>query len=91
MLELIYLLGDRPQFSGGLLSTFALTMAGGLTLAAISYYGVERPVQLLGSQRRRGPAQASDAPTLDAAAAAPGPPPRGVETGTAAPAVCTSR
>lgn len=85
VLELIYLVNDRPQFSGGLLSTFALTMAGGLTLAAISYYGVERPVQALGSRQRRR----SDAPALDAAAATPGPPP--VEAGAGAPAVGTSR
>ncbi|MGN9813229.1 acyltransferase family protein [Micromonospora sp. BQ11] len=91
VLELIYLVDDRPQFSGGLLSTFALTMAGGLTLAAISYYGIERPVQLLGSQGRRRPAATPGGPTLDAAAATPGPPPPAVETGTAAPAVGTSR
>ncbi|MEU9738292.1 acyltransferase [Micromonospora chersina] len=52
VLELIYLVTKRPLFTGGLVSTFALTMAGGLAYAAVSYYGVERPLQLLGSQRR---------------------------------------
>ncbi|WP_200210127.1 acyltransferase family protein [Micromonospora coerulea] len=52
MLELIYVVADRPLFTGGLVSTFALTMAGGLLYAAVSYYGIERPLQLLGSQRR---------------------------------------
>ncbi|MCM0674913.1 acyltransferase [Micromonospora phytophila] len=53
VLELIYLVDDRPLFTGGLLSTFALTMAGGLAYAAVSYYGIEQPIQLLGTQRRR--------------------------------------
>ncbi|SCL15157.1 Peptidoglycan/LPS O-acetylase OafA/YrhL, contains acyltransferase and SGNH-hydrolase domains [Micromonospora rhizosphaerae] len=52
VLELIYLVDDRPLFTGGLLSTFVLTMAGGLLYAAVSYYGIERPIQLLATQRR---------------------------------------
>ncbi|MCO1596870.1 acyltransferase [Micromonospora sp. RHAY321] len=93
VLELIYVLDDRPLFTGGLLSTFALTMVFGLTYAAVSYYGVERPIQVLGSQRRR-PRRAGrvpEAPALDAAAASPGAPPPEVDTGTAAPAVGPSR
>ncbi|MEH1028074.1 acyltransferase [Micromonospora profundi] len=78
VIELIYLLDDRPLFSGGLLNTFALTMAFGLVYAAASYYGVERPLQRLGSQpRRRTPGRsrasgtpAADAPTPDVAAPA---------------------
>ncbi|MEV1289418.1 acyltransferase [Micromonospora sp. NPDC049679] len=45
VLELIYLLGDRQPFTGGLPSTFAMTLGGGLVLATISYYAVERPFQ----------------------------------------------
>ncbi|QGN46346.1 acyltransferase family protein [Micromonospora sp. WMMC415] len=55
ILELIYLVADRPLFTGGLVSTFALTMAGGLAYAAVSYYGIERPITLLGNQRRQRP------------------------------------
>ncbi|MGC4895170.1 acyltransferase family protein [Micromonospora sp. DT31] len=55
VIELIYLLDDRPLFTGGFLNTFALTMAFGLVYAAVSYYGVERPLQMLGSQKRRRP------------------------------------
>ncbi|MDG4806742.1 acyltransferase [Micromonospora sp. WMMD1120] len=77
VIELIYLLDDRPLFTGGLLNTFALTMAFGLVYAAVSYYGVERPLQLLGSQRRprstrRG--AASGPPTADGAAPTSAPP-----------------
>ncbi|MBQ0903404.1 acyltransferase [Micromonospora sp. U21] len=87
VLELIYLLDDRPLFTGGLLSTFALTMLFGLAYAAASYYGVERPIQLLGSQR--GPGPRGPEPVSAAAAASPGPPPT-VETGAAAPTAGTS-
>ncbi|MFC4146834.1 acyltransferase family protein [Micromonospora mangrovi] len=61
VLELIYLVDDRPLFTGGLVSTFALTMAGGLLYAAVSYYGVEHPLQQLGSQRRPRRAAAPEA------------------------------
>lgn len=54
VLELIYIVDDRPLFTGGLLSTFVLTMAGGLLYAAVSWYGVERPLHLLGTQARSG-------------------------------------
>ncbi|MET8310446.1 acyltransferase [Micromonospora sp. NPDC005173] len=88
VLELIYLLSDRPLFTGGLLSTFALTMLFGLAYAAASYYGIERPIQLLGSQR--GPRPRGRGP-VSVAAAAPGALPPAVETGTPAPTVGTSR
>ncbi|HEX5542990.1 MAG TPA: acyltransferase [Micromonospora sp.] len=51
VLELIYLVDERPLFTGGALSTFLLTMVGGLFCAAVSYYAVERPLQLLGKRR----------------------------------------
>lgn len=55
VIEMIYLVGDRPLFTGDLLETFALTMAGGLAFAAASYYGIERPIQSLGDRRRSRP------------------------------------
>lgn len=45
ILEAIYVLDDRPAFTGDLGSTFLLTAAGGLALGALSYYLVERPIQ----------------------------------------------
>ena len=71
VIELIYLVDDRPLFTGGLLNTFALTMAFGLVYATVSYYGVERPLQLLGSQGRRRPTgrrQTPGTPATDVAA-----------------------
>ncbi|MGW5561009.1 acyltransferase family protein [Micromonospora sp. NPDC003944] len=85
VIELIYLVDDRPLFTGGLLNTFVLTMTLGLVYAAVSYYGVERPLQLLGSQRRRPRGQASGTPAT--AVAAPATTPPTVATGTAAPTV----
>ncbi|MDG4761471.1 acyltransferase [Micromonospora sp. WMMD710] len=70
VIELIYLLDDRPLFTGGLLNTFALTMAFGLVYAAVSYYGVEHPLQLLGTQRRIGRGRVT-APTLEVTPAGP--------------------
>jgi len=40
--------------------TYVLTMAGALALAALSWYGLEQPLQRLG--RRRAPAQVTDLP-----------------------------
>ncbi|MFI6261414.1 acyltransferase family protein [Micromonospora sp. NPDC051006] len=94
VLELIYLVDDRPLFTGGLLSTFALTMLFALVYAAVGYYGVERPVQLLGSQWGRRPARpgrVSEVSALDAAAASPGAAPPSVDAGAEAPTVGTSR
>ncbi|WCN81361.1 acyltransferase family protein [Micromonospora sp. LH3U1] len=92
VIELIYLLDDRPLFTGGLLNTFALTMVFGLAYAAASYYGVERPLQLLGSQWGRRPAgrgPASGSSTVHGAT--PGASPVTVGPGTTpAPTVGTS-
>ncbi|MEU8388905.1 acyltransferase [Micromonospora sp. NPDC048842] len=88
VIELIYLVDDRQLFTGGLLNTFALTMAFGLVYAAVSYYGVERPLQLLGSQGRRrftGRGQTSGTPAADVAAPATTPPT--VAAGTPVPTV----
>ncbi|TDB71441.1 acyltransferase [Micromonospora sp. KC721] len=48
VLEGIYLVDDRPEFTGDPLGIFTLTVAGGLVLAAVSYYAVERPFQRWG-------------------------------------------
>ncbi|MBQ1024540.1 acyltransferase [Micromonospora sp. C95] len=55
VLEGIYLIEDRPEFTGDPLRIFLLTVAGGLLLAAVSYYAIERPIQLWSRQwpRRR--------------------------------------
>lgn len=37
--------GDTPVFTGGPLATYLLTVAGGLTLATLSWYAVEQPIQ----------------------------------------------
>ena len=50
VLEGIYLVDDRPEFTGDPLGTFGLTVAGGLVLASISYYAVEKPFQRWGAQ-----------------------------------------
>ena len=77
VIELIYLLEDRPLFTGQFVNVFALTMVFGLAYAAVSYYGVERPLQTLGTQSRRrptgrGPASGTSAvPATTPDAAAP--------------------
>ncbi|MFJ6199844.1 acyltransferase family protein [Micromonospora sp. NPDC092111] len=56
VLEGIYLVDGRPEFTGDPLGTFLLTVAGGLVLATVSYYAIERPCQRWGGQwpgRRR--------------------------------------
>lgn len=69
VLEWVTELDDSPDFAGDWLTTFAWTVAGGLLLAALSYYLVERPVQRWGAQwpRRRpkttGTQSAVTAPT----------------------------
>jgi peptidoglycan/LPS O-acetylase OafA/YrhL len=53
VLEGIYLVTGRPVFTGDFLSTYALTAAGGLLLAATSYYLIERPLIRWGAGRTR--------------------------------------
>lgn len=53
VLQTIYRISGRPMFSGDLLETFALTLGGGLLLATISYYAVERPALRLSDWRPR--------------------------------------
>jgi peptidoglycan/LPS O-acetylase OafA/YrhL len=58
VIALIYQPGARPVFTGDFGSTFAIVLGAGLLLATLSYYVVERPVQLvatLGDPRRKGP------------------------------------
>ena len=44
VLEEIFRLENRPIFSGDYVITFLMTLAGGLALAALSYYILERPL-----------------------------------------------
>jgi peptidoglycan/LPS O-acetylase OafA/YrhL len=44
VLEEVYAVTGWTVFSGHLLAVFAMTMAGGLVLAVLSYYLVERPL-----------------------------------------------
>ncbi|MGW0431791.1 acyltransferase family protein [Micromonospora sp. NPDC003197] len=53
VLQTVYRVTDRPMFSGDLLGTFALTLGGGLLLATISYYALERPALRLAAWRPR--------------------------------------
>ena len=49
-LESIYVITGRPEFTGGLLSTFVITLLGGLLLGALSYALVERPFMRAGAR-----------------------------------------
>ncbi|MDY7085650.1 MAG: acyltransferase [Actinomycetota bacterium] len=55
VLEMLYEITGRPEFTGSLLRTYAETVAGGLVLAALSYYLIEKPFLRLGHLRRRRP------------------------------------
>jgi peptidoglycan/LPS O-acetylase OafA/YrhL len=54
VLEMVYEVTGYEIFKGHLLEVFALTMAGGLTLAVLSYYLVERPLIRIASDFPRG-------------------------------------
>ncbi len=43
VLDLIYVVSGRPEFTGDTVETYLLTVAGAVALAALSYYVVERP------------------------------------------------
>ncbi|MDO3703577.1 acyltransferase [Micromonospora sp. C28SCA-DRY-2] len=71
VLEGIYLVGDRPTFTGDPGEIFLLTVAGGLVLAALSYYVVERPFQRWNGppvRRRRRSSETQSAVTAATAA-----------------------
>jgi peptidoglycan/LPS O-acetylase OafA/YrhL len=44
VLEAVYFFDDRPLFSGDFLDTFSIVLAGGVLLATISWYAIERPL-----------------------------------------------
>lgn len=69
VLESLYRLTGQKMFTGDLLTTYLLTLGGGLVLAAISWYAVEQPVQWLGARRKIRTATESHK-TLAAASAA---------------------
>ena len=54
-LEWIHVIGDIPDFTGDPLTIYVLTVAGGLLLAALSFYIVERPFQRLSHRWPRPP------------------------------------
>jgi peptidoglycan/LPS O-acetylase OafA/YrhL len=55
VIDLIFLIEDRPLFSGDFLGTFGLTLLAATVLASISYYALERPLQRWAARgRRRG-------------------------------------
>ena len=66
VLESVYVLTGRPKFTGDLLSTYLLTVAGGLVLAALSYYVVERPFLRLGHHRPRPPGSTTESQSATA-------------------------
>jgi peptidoglycan/LPS O-acetylase OafA/YrhL len=72
VLEMIYQVTDRPLFTGGWLSTFLLTLAGGTLLATVSWYALERPLQRAGARwpRRRTARTAIDSQSAPATASA---------------------
>jgi peptidoglycan/LPS O-acetylase OafA/YrhL len=60
VLEMIYVLTGRPEFTGSMLQTYLATVAGGLVLAALSYYVIERPFLRLGHRRPRPPVSTTE-------------------------------
>ncbi|WP_433794547.1 acyltransferase family protein [Actinoplanes sp. CA-252034] len=55
VIESIYWVTGRPEFTGSFGVTFALTVAGGLVLAALCYYLIESPCQRLSHRWPRTP------------------------------------
>lgn len=53
LIDWTYRPGGRPIFTGDVVSTVLVILAGTLLLASISYYGVERPIQRWGARRPR--------------------------------------
>ena len=49
VLDTIYDLGKRPLFSGDLMGTLLTTLAGGLLLASLGHYLLERPLRRMGA------------------------------------------
>lgn len=71
VLEGIYVVSGRAEFTGDPLGVFLLTVAGGLVLATVSYYAVERPFQRWGGQwPRRRPTSSESQSTVAVATAA---------------------
>jgi peptidoglycan/LPS O-acetylase OafA/YrhL len=64
VLEVIYLVSGRPQFTGDLLDTYLLTVAGAVVLATVSYYAVERPFLRLGHRRPRPPRSTTESQSV---------------------------
>jgi len=50
VLEAVYFVLNRPNFTGDFASIFLLTLGGGLVVASVSYYLVELPVRQWGAR-----------------------------------------
>ncbi|MEV0901510.1 acyltransferase [Actinoplanes sp. NPDC049802] len=55
VLESIYWVTGRPEFTGSFGETFVITLGGGLVLAALCYYLIESPFQRLSHRWPRAP------------------------------------
>jgi peptidoglycan/LPS O-acetylase OafA/YrhL len=70
VLESYYAVTGRPEFTGSVPSTFLVVTAGGLVLAAVSYYVVERPCQRLSHRWPRPRRSTTESQSATAAATA---------------------
>ena len=70
VLEMIYVGTGRREFTGDAPRTYLATVAGGLVLATLSYYLVERPFLRLGHRRPRPPASTTESQSATPAATA---------------------
>jgi peptidoglycan/LPS O-acetylase OafA/YrhL len=66
VLEMIYQVTGRPEFTGDVLPTYLITVAGAVLLAALSYYVVERPFLRLGHRRSGPPPRATESQSATA-------------------------
>ena len=66
VLDLIYLISGRPEFTGDTWETFLITMAGAIVLATLSYYVVERPFLRLSHRWPRPPRRTTESQSTTA-------------------------
>ena len=60
VLEMLFVVTGRPEFTGDFLPTYLVTVAVGLILASLNYYLVERPFLRLGHRRPRPPVSTTE-------------------------------
>lgn len=63
VLDLIYRIGGRAYFTGDLAEIYAMTWCGGVLVAALSYYALERPILRWANRPRRRRVRPSAAAT----------------------------